>query len=210
MFRANPGCSGGLPTLRRDETGVLHVRLGFALFGVFWGTWAVAALDVQAFLGLSDTGLGLLVAATVVGTPVANVVGGTLTERIGVGRALAVSLVLWAVAVVPLALVRSPEWWMAAFLVAVAAGGLLDVVLNVASTGALADRPGRLLRVHASLQHRRRRRRRASPACCWPPSWSWRWPFAARRPSARVVLAVPVARRRRHVPPHAGHGRAST
>ncbi len=62
---------------------MLRVRLGFALFGMFWGTWAVAALDIQQFLGLSDAELGLLVAATVVGTSVTNVVGGALAERHG-------------------------------------------------------------------------------------------------------------------------------
>jgi MFS family permease len=179
---------------------VVAVRLGFALFGGFWGTWAVAALDVQRFLELSDTGLGVLVAATVVGTSVANVVGGTLTERLGVGPAMVVSLGLWGASVVPLALVRSPAWWMAAFLVAVAAGGLLDVVLNVASTGALAHRPGRLLRVHSSYNAGALAGAGATGVLL-AAGGSWRWPLAAVAVGA-AVLAVPIARRRRHAALH--------
>jgi MFS family permease len=176
------------------------IRVGFGLFGVFWGSWAVAALDVQAFLGVSDTGIGVLVAATVIGTSVANVVGGTLTERIGVGRSLAVALALWSASVVPLAVVRSPGWWMAGFLVAVAAGGLFDVVLNIASTGALAHRPGRLLRVHAAYNSGAVVGAALTGALL-AAGWSWRWSFAVVALGAAVV-AVPVARRRRHGPAH--------
>lgn len=174
------------------------VRLGFFLFGAFWGTWAVASLDVQRFLGVSEAGLGMLVAATVVGTSVANVVGGTLTERIGVGRATGVSLGSWAAALVPLAAVRSPGWWMGAFLAAVAAGGLLDVVLNVASTGALAHRPGRLLRLHAGYNTGAVAGAAVTGAVL-AAGWSWRWPLAAVAVAA-ALLAVPAARRHRHPP----------
>jgi MFS family permease len=129
---------------------VLGVRLGFILFGGFWGTWAVAAFDIQDFLGLSDAGLGLLVASTVVGTSVANVAGGTLAERRGTARASVAALLAWSVLVLAVALVPGPGLWMVGFLAVVAAGGMLDVILNIASTSALQDRPGALLRVHAS------------------------------------------------------------
>lgn len=182
--------------------GVLGVRLGFCLFGIFWGTWAVAALDIQDFLGLSATGLGVLVATTVIGTSVANIVGGTLTERLGVGRATAFALALWGASVVPLAALRSPGWWMAAFLVAVAAGGLFDVVLNIASAGALAEHPGRLLRVHASY-NTGALLGAALTGGLLAAGWSWRWPLVAVTVGA-AVLAVHVARRRRHAPVHHG------
>lgn len=129
---------------------MLGVRLGFAVFGGFWGTWAVATLDIQRFLELSDSGLGLFVASTVVGTSVANVAGGALAERHGAGRATAAALAAWGALLVLAAAVPWPGAWMGLFLVVVAAGGLLDVVLNIASTGALQDAPGPLLRVHAA------------------------------------------------------------
>lgn len=177
---------------------VLAVRLGFALFGAFWGTWAVTTLEVQDFLGLSDTGLGLLVAATVVGTAFANAAGGALTERVGVGPATALALVLWGVSTLLLAAVHEPGWWMAGFLLAVAAGGLLDVVLNVASTGALAHRPGRLLRVHASYNVGAVVGAAVAGGLVAAGA-SWRWPLAAVGVGA-IVLAVPLARRHRRRP----------
>ena len=176
---------------------MLWVRLGFAVFGMFWGTWAVAALDIQEFLELSSSGLGLLVAATVVGTSVANVIGGALTERIGVGRAAALSLVLWAATLVPLAAVRASGAWMASFLLAVAAGGLLDVVLNIASTVTLADRPGRLLRVHAGY-NTGALTGAAITGALLAAGWSWRWTFALVAVAA-AALSVSVARTPRHL-----------
>lgn len=180
---------------------MLSVRLGFALFGAFWGTWAVTTLEVQDFLDLSDTGLGVLVAATVLGTSVANAAGGALTERIGVGPASAIALALWGASTLVLAAVRVPEWWMTGFLLAVAAGGLLDVVLNIASTGALAHRPGRLLRVHASY-NLGAVAGAATAGGLVAAGASWRWPLAAVGVGA-VGLAVSLARRHRRPPPAA-------
>ena len=186
-------------SLAASNVGVVGIRLAFGLFGVFWGTWAVAALDIQRFLGLSDAGLGGLVAATVVGTSVANIAGGALTERLGVGRAMAASLAMWSLTLVPLAAVRSTGWWMAAFLVAVAAGGLLDVVMNVASAGALSHRPGRLLRVHATYNTGALIGAAVTGALL-AAGWSWRWTLGGVAIGA-AVLSVPIARRRRHTPP---------
>lgn len=129
---------------------MVGVRLGFAVFGAFWGTWAVATLDIREFLGLSASGLGALVASTVLGTSVANVAGGALAERHGAGRASAAALAVWGALLVAAAAVPWPGAWMALFLLVVAAGGMVDVVLNIASSGVLQDRPGPLLRVHAS------------------------------------------------------------
>jgi MFS family permease len=129
---------------------VLPIRLAFAVFGVFWGSWAVATLDIQRQLGLDNRGLGLLVAATVGGTTVANVVGGTLAERFGAARALTITLLVWGPLLAAAAAVPAGGVWMAVFLVVVAAGGMLDVVANIASAAVLGNRPGRLLRLHAA------------------------------------------------------------
>jgi len=185
---------------------VVAVRLAFALFGGFWGTWAVAALDIQRFLGLSAAGLGALVAATVVGTLVANVVGGALTERLGVARAMAASLLGWSAVVAILAAVPTPVPWMATFLLAVAAGGLLDVVLNIASTDALAEQPGRLLRVHA-WYNAGAVVGAALTGVVLAAGGSWRWSLAAVALGG-TALAVPLARRRHDGPVHVPRGAA--
>src|SRR4051794_14631895 len=67
----------------RDCGAMWSVRAAFVAFGFFWGTWAVAAFDVQGFLEMSDGQLGLLLAATVLGGAIANMGGGVLAERLG-------------------------------------------------------------------------------------------------------------------------------
>jgi MFS family permease len=187
------------------RTELLGVRLGFVLFGGFWGTWAVAALDIQRFLDLSDAGLGVLVASTVVGTSVANVAGGALAERRGTATASAASLAVWGVLVLVVAGVPGPGAWMAAFLAVVAAGGMLDVVLNVASTAALAARPGALLRVHASYNIGTILGA-ASAGATLAVLGTWRWPLAAFGVGA-LVLASRIASGAVDIPaaPSAGH-----
>lgn len=177
---------------------MLGVRLGFAVFGAFWGTWAVATLDIQAFLGLSDVGLGVLVASTVLGTSVANVAGGALAERHGAGRATTAALAVWGALLVAAAGVPWPDAWMALFLAVVAAGGLLDVVLNIASTGALQDRPGPLLRVHASYNLGTIAGAGATGVAL-AALGTWRWPMLLVG-SAALVLAVGLRTGRLTIP----------
>lgn len=125
------------------------VRLTFFVFGAFWGTWAVVALDVQRFLGFSDVQLGLLLAATVFGGVVANAGGGVIAERHGTRVALSGALVLWGALLAGTASTTNEWLFCLLFLMTVAGGGLVDVVMNVAATAALGSESGRLLRVHA-------------------------------------------------------------
>jgi MFS family permease len=177
---------------------LLGVRLGFVAFGTFWGAWAVGALDIQEFLEISDGGLGLLVAATVAGTLGANVVAGALAERWGTSRATQASLSTWGVAVLALSAVPEPRAWMATFLVVVALGGMVDVVLNIAGTGALHDRPGQLLRVHASYNVGTVAGAAVTGAAL-AVLGTWRWAFAAAGLGS-VVLAVLVRAGRLAIP----------
>ena len=125
------------------------LRVTFLAFGFFWGTWAVAALDVQRFLEFSDAQLGLLLAATVFGGAMANGAGGVIAERHGTRLVLASSLAAWAVLLVLLASTTNRAVFCLAFLVTVSAGGLVDVTMNVAATAALGSSAARLLRMHA-------------------------------------------------------------
>jgi MFS family permease len=172
---------------------MFRVRFGFGLFGMFWGTWAVAALDIQQFLGLSDAELGLLVAATVVGTSFTNVVGGALAERHGLARGMVVALSIWGPLVLAVAAIGHDGAWMVAFLAVVAAGGLLDVVLNIASTELLVGRPGQLLRAH-SAYNLGTVVGAAVTGAVLAAGWSWRWSFAVAG-IAGLALAATVHRR---------------
>lgn len=125
------------------------VAASFLGFGLFWGSWAVAALDVQRFLGLTDGGLGLLLAVTVVCGAAANATGGSMAERHGTRVVLAIAFAVWGVLLVSLSLLQSRWAFSAMFVVTVAAGGMVDVAMNVACTAGLGSTPGRLLRFHA-------------------------------------------------------------
>jgi len=125
------------------------VRAAFIVFGFFWGSWAVAAVDAQEFLRFDDGQLGVLLAVTVLGGALANIAGGTIAERWGTRRVLAGGLGVWAGFLVALAAVHHRFAWCALFTLGVAAGGLVDVVMNVAATAALSATPGRLMRCHA-------------------------------------------------------------
>lgn len=125
------------------------VRATFFAFGFFWGTWAVVALDVQTFLHFTDADLGLLLAGTVFGGVVANAAGGVLAERHGTRVVLSGALALWAALLVAVSLANSRWVFCVFFLAAVAGGGLVDVVMNVAATAALAGQGARLMRLHA-------------------------------------------------------------
>jgi MFS family permease len=128
---------------------VRPVRATFFGFGIFWGTWAVVALDVQRFLGFSDAQLGLLLAATVFGGVAANGTGGVLAERYGTRTLLPLALVLWGALLAAVAATTNEWAFCILFLAAVAAGGFVDVVMNVAGTAALGSESARLLRLHA-------------------------------------------------------------
>jgi MFS family permease len=128
---------------------VRPVRATFFAFGFFWGTWAVVALDVQRFLGFSDAQLGLLLAATAIGGVLANATGGVLAERLGTRALLSTALVVWGLLLLGLSLTTNRWVFCVLFLAAVAGGGLVDVVMNVAGTAALGSESARLLRLHA-------------------------------------------------------------
>ena len=139
----------------------------FVGFGTFWGTWAVAAADIERSLGVSHGGFGLLLSIALGVAAITNSIAGSLTERWGTSTALNYGLVVWAVLLVVGALV--PEGGLAIVLVAtVAAGGAVDVVMNVAATAAFADEPGRLVRFHGFF-NRARQLVRSQPAYCSTP-----------------------------------------
>jgi hypothetical protein len=119
----------------------------FVGFGMFWGAWAVAAADVERALGLSHGGFGLLLSVALAAAAVANAAAGSLSERWGTSSALSAALAAWAALLVVGALMHGA--WLAVLLIAVVAtGGAVDVVMNVAATAALSDRPGHLVRFH--------------------------------------------------------------
>jgi hypothetical protein len=120
----------------------------FLVFGSFLGAWAVAVFDIQKTFGISDAELGLVLAAGILLGAALNAVGGALTDRWGAGTALARALVIWSALLLAVAASPTLGMFAVAFTLAMAAGGFVDVVMNVLSAAALADRPGHLVRFH--------------------------------------------------------------
>jgi MFS family permease len=120
----------------------------FVVFGAFWGAWAIAVIDVQHSFGLSDAELGALLALGIVFAAALNAVGGALTDRWGSAVALTRSLALWSALLVVVGLAPVLGVFAVAFTLMVAAGGFVDVIMNVIAAAALSDRPGHLVRFH--------------------------------------------------------------
>ncbi len=131
-----------------EGTTLRPVAGAFVLFGGFAGAWAVSVLDIQRTFGLSDAGLGALLAIGILFAAAVNVLGGALTDRWGANAAFARALVIWSTLLVAVAAAPVLGAFAVAFTLATAAGGLVDVVMNVVSAAALASEPGRLVRFH--------------------------------------------------------------
>src|SRR4051812_36101117 len=66
----------GVPLAPRDSPPTMApITAAFVLFGVYWGSWAVSAADVERTLGLSHAQFGLVLSAGLGGAAVANGVG---------------------------------------------------------------------------------------------------------------------------------------
>jgi MFS family permease len=119
------------------------------VFGAFWGGWTIAVADVEQELRLSHGAFGLLLSGALAAAGVANALGGALAERHGTGRVLAGALSVWSVLLVGAALAQQRVVLGALVVATFALGGLVDTVMNVAATSALAATPGALVRFHA-------------------------------------------------------------
>jgi MFS family permease len=125
------------------------VAAAFVAFGLYGGAFAVAAIDIEQTFDLSDAGLGLLLAAGIItGTAVAAV-GGILTDRWGAGVTLARALLTWGGFLLAQSVAPHLAVFTLAFVLAVGAGGLIDVVINVTAADALSHQPEKLVRFHA-------------------------------------------------------------
>ena len=132
-----------------NARGLRPVAAAFTVFGTFWGSWAVAAADIEDSLGLSHGGFGALLSVALAGAVASNAVGGALAERRGTAPVLAASMGVWGGLLVLAAAVHPAAGFAALLVLAVGFGGVVDVVMNVAATAGRAGRPGALVRFHA-------------------------------------------------------------
>jgi MFS family permease len=124
------------------------VAAAFVVFGVLGGALAVATVDIERTFGLSDAGLGILLAAGIIAATAVAAFGGAVTDRWGAGRSLAWALVGWGALLCLEAISPHLAIFVPALVLAMAAGGLVDVVMNIIAADALAHEAGRLVRFH--------------------------------------------------------------
>ncbi len=124
------------------------VAVAFFVFGIYAGGWAVATIDVERTFHLSNTGLGALLAAGIVSATVVAAFGGAITDRFGAGHSLTFALVAWGALLAVEAGAPHLVLFVPAFMAAMAAGGLVDVVMNIVAADALSHEAGRLVRFH--------------------------------------------------------------
>lgn len=124
------------------------VAASFVVFGIFAGAWAVAAIDVERAFDLTDAQLGLILAAGIGAATAVAVFGGALTDRWGARRALTAALAGWGALLALGAGAPHLALFAPVFVVALAAGGMVDVVMNILAADALAPEPWRLVRFH--------------------------------------------------------------
>ena len=135
-----PDCT--VPTTLRP------VVASFVVFGFFAGAWAVATVDIERTFHLSDTGLGALLAAGIIAATAVAAIGGAITDRWGAGPSLTRALVVWGALLGLEAGAPHLVLFVLALVMAMAAGGLVDVVMNIVAADALAHDAGRLVRFH--------------------------------------------------------------
>jgi MFS family permease len=160
----------------------------FVCFGVFWGSWAVATADVERYTGLSNAGLGLLLSGSVAAGGIAAAAAGGAMSRSGPDRLLAVLLVPWGLCSIAASLVPGKAAFLAAFALAVASAGLVDMAMNSAATVGLGGSAGSMVRFHALFN--------AGTLCgagivagLVSGSVSWRWTWLVTG-AAAILLAV--------------------
>jgi MFS family permease len=124
------------------------VAAAFVVFGFFAGAWAVATVDIERAFHLSDAGLGALLAGGIIAATALAAIGGAVTDRWGARRSLTRALVIWGALLAVEASAPHLVLFVPALMLAMAAGGLVDVVMNIVAADALAHDAGRLVRFH--------------------------------------------------------------
>jgi len=125
------------------------VAATFAALGLFLGAWTVTTPEIERELGGGPGRLGLVLTGALLVAALMNTLGGALAERRGTSAALSLTMAWWATALGAGSVAPAP-WGVVLGVVAVlSTSGAVDVVANVGATAALADSPGRLVRLHA-------------------------------------------------------------
>jgi MFS family permease len=121
----------------------------FVLFGFYWGSWAVATVDVERYTGLSNAGLGILLSCSIAIGGLSAAAAGGITARLGADRMLPVLLVPWGAFSLAAGLVPGRIAFVATFALAIASAGIVDMAMNTVATVGLGGSASGMVRFHA-------------------------------------------------------------
>jgi MFS family permease len=111
------------------------VAVLFAAMGVVGGVWAARIPAVKESLGLSNGALGVALMGAPAGLVLATLVAGRIIDRFGSARPCRLASVILVVSPVGMGLAGNQAELMAALLAYGAAGGTMDVAMNVQAVG---------------------------------------------------------------------------
>ncbi len=131
-------------------TGRGRTLLGFALLGLWWGTWGAAVPEVQAHAHADDGQLGIALLSVAVGALLAMRAVGRLLDRAGAWVMPAIAAGLGLAALGP-ALAVTPAELALAMLVIGAFSGALDVAINLEGVRYEQDGPPVIALGHATF-----------------------------------------------------------
>jgi MFS family permease len=165
------------------------VRATFVAFGIFWGTWAVAATNIEHNLHLSTGRLGLLLSVSIGAGGVAAAVSGGLAERWGTARFMSRTLVGWGVVLLASAGVGGGAPFVITFVLSMMTAGLVDMAMNAAAAEGVAGDAGRMMRFHAFF-NAGALVGAATTGGLLRAGVSWRWAWAAVAVAGLALAAV--------------------
>jgi MFS family permease len=164
------------------------VRVTFVAFGIFWGTWAVAATNIEHSLHISTGRLGLLLSLSIGAGGAAAAASGGLAERWGTARFLSRTLVAWGLVLLAAAAVSGGAAFVATFVLSMMTAGLVDMAMNAAAAAGVAGDAGRMMRFHA-LFNTGALVGAATAGGLLRAGVSWRWAWAVVGLGALVLAA---------------------
>jgi MFS family permease len=165
------------------------VRATFVAFGIFWGTWAVAATNIEHNLHISTGRLGLLLSVSIGAGGVAAAASGGLAERWGTARFMSRTLVAWGVVLLASAGVTGGAPFVITFVLSMMTAGLVDMAMNSAAAEGVAGDAGRMMRFHAFFNGGALLGAAATGGLL-RAGVSWRWAWAVVGGGALVLAAV--------------------
>jgi MFS family permease len=170
------------------EAGTAPVAVSFIVFGMFWGSWAVAITNVKHAFDLSDATLGILLSVAIGIAALNGAVLGHFAQRLGTRAILSGSMATWAVLLVCTGVASSFALFAVSFTVLEATGGAVDAAMNGAISKRLMGKPGELVRFHALFNTGALIGAASSGLLLHAGvSWRWLWPGLS---VVAVVLAL--------------------